>query len=100
MPESRQTASITPQALRDKALLALEEAVAQCRDQDPARTHALRFALFYLWAYAGGDREPFDRFWMMMKGQNPMWRHSIASSALGGIYRAVGLERPAEPPQL
>lgn len=97
MPESPPSPSITRAQLRDKALLALEEAVETCRHKDPQRSHALRFALFYLWAAAGGDREPFDRFWMMLKDQNPMWRHSLASGALGGIYRALGVERPAAP---
>src|SRR5438128_5531025 len=51
------------QQLRDKALLALEEIVQEARYRRPRRSFALRFALAYLWAYAGGKRDPFDELW-------------------------------------
>ena len=48
--------------LRDKALLALEDAAQECRYRAPRRSFLLRFALAYLWSISRGDRAPFDSF--------------------------------------
>ena len=81
--------------LRDKALLALEEAVQECRYREPRRSFALRFAIAYLWSSARCDREPFDAFWNALKRPSgPAVHFSIADIALLRVYRALGIERP------
>jgi hypothetical protein len=81
--------------LRDKALLALEEASQQCRYGQVPRTFAIRFALAYLWSLAPTSREPFDEFWRSLP-RDDMWRFGAASSALTGIYRHLGIEQNDE----
>jgi hypothetical protein len=78
--------------LRDKALLALEEAVQEARYGPVRRTMALRFALAYLWAYSGLDRAEFDTLWRALAGEG-MWRFSGADQALSAIYRSLKLKR-------
>lgn len=85
-----------PDQLRDKALLALEEAVQDCRYGTPRRTIALRFALAYLWTYAPRDRAPFDEFWRALGQQKSPWSLSVADNALLFIYRALNVERDDE----
>ena len=80
--------------LRDKALLALEEAVQECRYRTPRRSFLLRFALAYLYGHSKGDRGPFDSFWAAMGEPKNPWSFGGASDALTAIYRALGLERP------
>ena len=80
--------------LRDKALLALEDAVQECRYRTPRASFAVRFALAYLWVYSGGDRRPFDQFWRDFRAQKSPWNFSCADHALGAIYRQLGIERP------
>jgi hypothetical protein len=82
-----------PEQLRDKALLALEEAVQECRRSPPRRSFALRFALAYLWVYGSTDREPFDRFWRVIGDRKSPWSFSAANGALLAIYRTLGVER-------
>jgi len=84
-------------ALRDKALLALEEAVQECRYRKPRRTHALRFALAYLWALRPADRGPFDAFWRAL-AEDGMFRFGSADQAIGMIYVHLGLKRCDELP--
>ena len=80
--------------LRDKALLALEDAVQECRYRTPRRSHAVRFALAYLWAYGGGgDRRPYNEFWRTLLEPKSPWSFSAADHALLGIYVNLGLER-------
>ena len=79
--------------LRDKALLALEEAVVECRYRRPRRTFALRFALAYLWATSGTDRGPFDDFWAALGHDKTPWSFGVADGALLAIYGALGLSR-------
>ena len=79
--------------LRDKALLALEEAVQECRYRQPRRSFALRFALAYLWALSGGDRDIFDRFWKVLGDPKSPWSFGAANGALLAIYMALGVER-------
>lgn len=83
--------------LRDKALLALEDVVQECRYRQPRRSFAISFALAYLWTYSGRqDREPFDRFWRDISSPKSPWSFTGADTALDGIYRALGCERPDE----
>ena len=82
--------------LRRKALLALEEAVQQCRHARPRRTLALRFALAFLWATSKADREPFDRFWRALGDPRSPWSFGAADGALLGLFRSIGVERDEE----
>jgi hypothetical protein len=80
--------------LRDKALLALEDAVQECRYRRPRPSYAVRFALAYLWAYGGGgDRRPYDDFWRAMRERKSPWSFSAANGCLLGIYVTLGLDR-------
>jgi hypothetical protein len=80
--------------LRDKALLALEDAVQECRYRTPRRSHAVRFALAYLWAYSGcNDRRPYNEFWRALLEPKSPWSFSAADHALLGIYVSLGLKR-------
>ncbi|MGZ8347914.1 MAG: hypothetical protein ACXWUP_12460 [Allosphingosinicella sp.] len=85
-----------PDQLRDKALIALEEVVQECRYRRPRRTFALRFALAYLWASGGAQRAPFEQFWRVLGDQKSPWSFSAANGALLAIYRALDLERDEE----
>jgi len=82
-----------PDQLRDKALLALEEAVQECRYRQPRRSFALRFALAYLWANAPLDRRPFDELWQALGAETSPWSYTGAERALSRIYEALALER-------
>jgi hypothetical protein len=82
-----------PEQLRGKALLALEEAVQECRYRVPRRSFAIRFALAYLWAFAPADRRPFDDLWRALGAPHSPWSYSGAETALQHLYRALGLER-------
>ena len=84
--------SIPAAQLRDKALLALEEAVQECRYRKVRRTCALRFALAYLFSLRPTDREPFDAFWLALDEEG-MWRFGSADRALFTIYLHLGLTR-------
>ena len=83
----------TADQLRDRALLALEEAVVECRYRRPRRSFALRFALAYLWATSGADRGPFEVFWTAIGHDKTPWSFGVADGALLAIYVALGLER-------
>ena len=82
-----------PEQLRDKALLALEEVVQECRYRTPRRSFAVRFALAYLWAYASSDRKPFELLWRALGAEHSPWSYSRAETALQHLYRTLGLER-------
>jgi hypothetical protein len=84
----------SPDQLRDKALLALEDAVQECRYRQPRRSFAVRFALAYLWAHKGGSREPFEAFWRAYCAEKSPWSFSCADQSLMTIYVELGLERP------
>ena len=79
--------------LRDKALLALEEAVVECRYGRPRRTLALRFAFAYLWACCGKERQPFDDLWRAMGQEHSPWSHGVADVALTAVYGTLGVRR-------
>ena len=86
--------SLTVEELRDKALLALEDAVQECRYRRPRPSEAVKFALAYLWAYSGcGDREPFDEFWRAMQEEKTPWNFSAADGRLLRIHVSIGLDR-------
>ncbi len=85
-----------PEQLRDKALLALQEAAAECSYGPAKRTIALRFALAYLWTYKPGDRAPFDDFWKALSEPKSPWIFSVTDNALQRIYVAHGLRRNDE----
>jgi hypothetical protein len=85
----------TPDQLRNKALLGLEEAVQETRYGKVRRTIALRFALAYLWASASADRHCFDQFWSVLQ-EDHMWRFSAADQALSSIYQEIGIQRSHE----
>lgn len=86
---------LTPDQLRDKALLALEEAVAECRYGRPQRSFALRFALAYLWATSGADRRVFDALWRALGQERSPWSFGVADGALLAVYVELGLRRDA-----
>ncbi len=83
---------IGPEQLRDKALLALEEALQDLRYGQARRTFAVRFALAYLWAYRPGSRAPFEDFWRALASSAP-WRIGPADQALAEIYRTLEVRR-------
>jgi hypothetical protein len=79
------------------ALAALEESAARCRHEPQEQTRGLAVALAYL-AYVSSapDRSPFDEFWRALRSECRVSRGTYASSALEGIYRAVGRIRERE----
>ena len=79
-----------PHELRDRALAAVEEAAERSRRRPPERSKALAFALAYLWAWAGGEREPFVRFWRSLGIENDIARSQNVGAALNAVRRAVG----------
>jgi hypothetical protein len=79
--------------LRDKALLALEDAIQECRYRTPRPSFAVRFALAYLWVYSGADRALFDELWRCLRAPKTMWSFSAADQALATLYRALNVER-------
>lgn len=85
------------ETLRDKALLALEDAIQECRYRTPRPSFAVRFALAYLWVYSGTDPAPFDELWKCLRAPKSCWNFSSADRALLEIYLLLGLERPDEP---
>lgn len=86
---------LTADQLRDKALLALEDAVQECRYRKPRRSFLLRFALAYLWSIGPrGDRGCFDSFWAAMGEYGSPWSFSCADNCLTRIYFELGLQRP------
>ena len=87
---------LTPDQLRDKALLALEDAVQECRYRTPRRSFAIRFALAFLWARSRADRQPFEQYWLALGEPKSPWSYGVADSALSAIYRAIGVERDEE----
>jgi hypothetical protein len=77
-----------------KALLALEDAVQECRYRQPRRSFAIRFALAYLWTQAQSPaRRPFVELWQALGAAKSPWSYSCADHALAFVYKAVGVER-------
>lgn len=79
--------------LRDKAFLALEEAVEESLFRPVRRTLALRFAFAYLWTLKPQERSTYDALWAdLVTPTNPP-RYGSANAALNRIYRFHGVER-------
>jgi hypothetical protein len=76
--------------LQSKALLALEEVCAECRFGKPRRSHAVRFALAYLWGHSSAQPAPFIAFWRELANWNDLLRWRQADQALAQIYAAIG----------
>lgn len=85
---------LSHEQLRDKALLALEDAVQECRYRKPRRSFAVRFSLAYLYATSKVDREAFDAFWRDYLAPVSPWNFGSADTSLLRIYVVLGLERP------
>lgn len=98
---SKWSMRIRSERLTIKALLALEEIVRTEDESRRSQTHAVRFALAYLYAVGGGNRKPYDEFWRMLAHDYPcrkdaVMHHAMASVTIQGIYKDVGLERTWE----
>ncbi len=96
-PTPPESAPPLPGQLRDKALLALEDAIQECRYRTPRPSFAVRFALAYLWVYGGCDRLVFDELWQALRAPHTPWSFSVANRALTMVYGELGLDRPAQP---
>jgi hypothetical protein len=67
-----------------EALAVLDAAVAAADHQPQPASRELRLALACLHLIAGGDRDPFDRFWRAATG-----RHSQSSDTMEGYSRRI-----------
>lgn len=76
-----------------KALLALEEALHDCRYRHVQRSRALRLALVYLLSIERGDTRAFVDFWREVACDNAVLRFGVADRALDRIHAAVGRKR-------
>ena len=87
----------TTDQLTTMALFALEEVAARCRHEAQPQARGIAFALAFL-AYVSrsSDRYHFDRFWQALRRDCQVYRAAEASSALNGIYEAVGRRRELE----
>ena len=74
--------------LRDRALLAIDEAADQATRAPVSRTLALRFALAFLVNFAE-ERWPFDNFWRAVAVLDPRVRSATTLAACNAIRRAV-----------
>lgn len=82
--------------LTAKALLALEEALHECRYRPVRRSRSLGLALAYLWSIGGGDARDYQQFWREVASDNYVLRFGAADQCLGRIYAAVGRTRDEE----
>ena len=92
-------ASLTPERLRQCALDALEEALADAELKPVRRTWALRLALAYLaslhpriWSAS----EPYRDFWRALSLEPRTARRRRLEQALGTIYSWVDVKRDRE----
>lgn len=83
------------------ALAMLAEQVELTSEALPPPSHGVRLALKVLHGIGGGDRAPFDNFWLQFReGAGKTYSEEIASysrsthlqSQLRGVMRAVGIE--------
>lgn len=88
--------SLTPERLRQCALDALEEALAEAEFGPVRRTWALRLALAYLaslhpriWSAS----EPYRDFWRALSVETGTIRKRSLEQALGTIYSWVDVKR-------
>jgi hypothetical protein len=82
--------------LRAKALLALEEALHECRYRPVHRSRALAMALAYLWDIKRGDPRDFAQFWREIASDNYVLRFRGADQALERIYASADRKRDDE----
>jgi hypothetical protein len=87
-----------------KALCALDEAVEVSRARPVEPSHALQFALAYLYTVSvKQERHHYDQFWRIVQGKgdspanpaNDYRRGTYACSCLQAICRSVGMEYTA-----
>lgn len=79
--------------LTAKALLALEEALHECRYRPVQRSRALGMALAYLFSTSGGDPQDYRKFWREIASGNYVLRFGAADQSLERIYAAAGRKR-------
>ncbi|SFK45018.1 hypothetical protein SAMN03159338_4292 [Sphingomonas sp. NFR04] len=82
--------------LTAKALLALEEALHECRYRPVHRSRALGLALAYLWGIKRGSTSDFITFWLEIASDNYVLRFGSADRSLDRIYSIVERERDDE----
>ena len=73
------------------ALLALEEAVEQAREEPVRRTLGLRLALAFLASRRECERWPFDQFWQWLAHEERKGRFAHLVGGLNGIYLQLGI---------
>jgi hypothetical protein len=83
------------------ALAMLAEQVELTSEALPPPSHGVRLALKVLHGIGGGDRAPFDNFWLQFReGAESLYSSEMAGysrsthlqSQLRGVMRAVGIE--------
>lgn len=84
--------------LRDKALLALDEAYLEAQKKPVPKSHSLRFTLAFLAGFCE-ERDPFDFFWREATTAarddtyaSQFGRRQSLRNAHAVIYRSLGLE--------
>ncbi|HYI39976.1 MAG TPA: hypothetical protein VE053_06630 [Allosphingosinicella sp.] len=91
---------LSPTDLRDKALLALDEAYAEAMKGPVPKSAALKLTLAML-ANFTDDRDPFDQFWKEATniGISDLYAHQVGrrqslTNAYRRIYVVLGVEVP------
>lgn len=82
------------------ALAVLAEQVELARTGTPAPSHGVRLALKVLHMISGGERAPFDAFWLQFKDDRRGWSETIENygrsthlqTHLRAVMRAVGID--------
>lgn len=82
------------------ALATLAEQVELARTATPPPSHGVRLALKVLHMIGGGDRAPFDSFWLQFRDDRRGWSETIENysrtthlqTQLRGVMRRVGVE--------
>ena len=82
------------------ALATLAEQVELARIATPPPSHGVRLSLKVLHMIGGGERSPFDNFWLQFRDEERAWSDTIANysrtthlqTSLRGVMRAVGVE--------
>lgn len=81
-------------------LATLAEQVELARTAAPAPSHGVRLALKVLHMIGGGDRAPFDTFWLQFRDEERGWSTTIENysrtthlqTQLRSVMRAVGVD--------
>lgn len=82
------------------ALATLAEQVELARTGTLAPSHGVRLALKVLHMIGGGERAPFDAFWLQFRDEERGWSETIENysrsthlqTQLRGVMRAVGIQ--------